>query len=295
MKMEFSPPIPTREPPDRRFLLGRFVPAAVKRVPPVARVKGPMYVLFWGILTAGIVPLFQLRRRLNETFSLQAQQLELAAELVSCYSDPQETSEITRVSQALGKDTGFQTLTDILILGSLVALIGALNQSGWTMDSYTHLLFQSPADQLIWGLWWFGLVCVSYLLLHARINRHIARLQDFALAFNAITHERVPQVYLPRPTWGLRIWSGVLSGFVILMVGGLWILPMILAWGAFQTFVQEMDTRFRSDLSERLERLSGITPVIRRAGVCQNPGCEQSLLPEARFCPRCGRPVGVGA
>lgn len=295
MRMEFSPPIPSHESPDRRLLLGRFVPAAVNRVPPVARVKGTLHVLFFGVLTAGIFPLFQLRKRLNETFLLQAQQLELAAELVVCHSDPQEALEMTRASGAVGKDTGFQTLTDILILGSLVALIGALNQSGWTIRSYTHLLFQSPSDQPVWGLWWFGLVCMSYLMLHARINRHISRLQDFALAFNTITHERVPPVYLPRPTWGLRVMTVILSGSMIVLVGGLWVIPMFLAWGAFQTFVLDIDTRFRSDLSDRLQQLSGIIPVVRRPGVCQNPGCDQPLLPETRFCPRCGRPVGVGA
>lgn len=295
MRLEFSPPIPTRAPADRALLLGRFVPAAVNRVPPVARVKGPLYVLFWGVLTAGILPLFQLRRRLNETFTLQAQQLELAGELVSCHLNPDDVSEITRAVEALGKDTALQTLTDILILGSMMALIGAFNLSGWSIDSYTHLLFQSPADQNIAGMWWFGLVCMSYLLLHARINRHISRLQDFALAFNATTEGRVPAIRLPRSTWGFRVWPVFLSGFMILVVGGLWIIPMLLAWSAFQTFIREIDTRFRSDLSDRLEQISGVAPVIRRAGVCQNPGCDQPLLPEARFCPRCGRPVGVGA
>jgi hypothetical protein len=178
-------------------------------------------------------------------------------------------------------------------MATIVAFIWAMTDLGWTFDAYRHLMLSAPAYLPESGIAWFGLVTISYVLMHMRINRHVSRLNDFALAFNASTEGRFPPIYAPQFTWGFRIGHLIVAG-VLMLLWAVWALPMLVAWGAYQTFVQKVDVRFRADLSNRLQQLSGVVPVVKRAGICNNPGCDQPLPPEAHFCPRCGQRVGAG-
>lgn len=293
MASTFAPTLPARVEPGRAEMLGRFVPTAISRIPPVARIKRPIQVAFFGILSAGIIPLLQLRRRVTEYVSLEQQQLDLAAELGACHLEPTAAQELSRAAERAKPSGVVDALADVALVGTIVFSMLAMTDLGWSLDAYRHLMLTSPTDLPQSAAAWFVAVCLSYVLLHLRINRHASRLHDFALAFNASTEGRLSPIYAPQFTWGVRVGHLIVAG-VLMFFLALWALPMLLAWGAFQTFVQKVDVRFRSDLSNRLQQLSGVTPVVKRAGICNNPGCDQPLPPEARFCPRCGQRVGVG-
>lgn len=271
-------------------MLGRFVPTSLRRIPPVARVKRPLQVGLLGLFSAGIIPLLQLRTRLHEYTSLQRQQLELASELVACHVPVTAAHELDRATKMLHPSALLARLLDLTTLAAIVAVLVALQQGGWSRDAIKQFLFYPPTAISTAAQVWFGLITLSYILVHVRINRHLVQLQHFALAFNAATEGRTAPIAPVESVSGIRV-GHMLVAIVLMLLWAIWALPMMLAWGAYHTFVYQTDARFRTELADRLVTLSGVTPVVDKAGLCDNPACAQPLPWGAAFCPRCGRSV----
>ncbi len=291
MGASFSPPLPPVASPARAELLGKFVPTSISRMPPVARMLRPLQVGFFGFFTAGILPLLQLRSRLGEYISLERQQLDLAAELAGCHLDSIAADEIARAASKIVTPKWIAYLSDLSMIGAIIAVIASLQINQWTAAAFKQFLFIRAGQLDQAALSWLVLISISYLFLYFRINRHVAQLQHFALAFNAANENRFSPIAIPKQVWGIRFGHLLVAG-IMLFYSAVWGVPMMLAWAAYQTFVYKVDAQFRADLSNRLQQLSGVDPVVDRAGLCRNPGCEQMLTWDARFCPRCGHKTG---
>ncbi len=290
MPAAFAPNIPPIPRAPRSELLGKFVPTSIRRLPPVTKMLRPLQVAFYGFFSAGIMPLLQLRTRLNEYTSLEQQQLELAAELVACHVDADDAQVVTAAAKNATSSRALRAFGDATMLGAIVSIVIFMQQHGWTLDAVRRLYFYPPNFADPFATAWLGLLSASYLLAIARVNRHVVRLQQFALAFNAAAEGRCDPIPLPRLVWGARPLH-VIVAIPLMMLWAVWALPMLLAWGAYHSFAFRSDAIFRADLSDRLTRLSGVPPVVSRAGVCTNPACGKPLSWEAKFCPRCGRAV----
>jgi hypothetical protein len=271
-------------------MLGRFVPAAVRRQPPMARNLTPFRVALLGILTAGVVPLLQLRSRIAAIATLQQQQLELASELAGCHLDPTDAAELQRAAKRVNFPKGFVILSGLLAIAALVAAIAYMGDHGWYVHNYKRLILEPPSGRSPVQIVWMGTLTAGYLLLYSQLLRHAAGLQQFALALTATTDGRLQPIPSPPPPLGLKpVHIGV--ALVMMYFGMLWALPMLLAWGAYTQFLGRADGPFRDALSDRLEALSGVAPVIVPALRCPNPKCLASLPDEAQYCPRCGQSV----
>ena len=290
MQATFAPTVPPIERAPRPEMLGKFVPTSIRRLPPVTRMHRPLQVALHGFISAGIFPLLQLRTRLNDYITLEQQQLELAAELTACHVDADDAKEVTDAAKNATASKSLKLIGDLTMLGAIAAIIIFLQQHGWTIAAVKQFYFRPPNPADPFAMAWLTLVSASYLLAIARINRHIVRLQQFTLAFNAATEGRCDPIGLPRLVWGVRPLHMIVA-VPLMLLWAIWALPMLLAWGAYQSFAYSSDANFRADLSDRLTRLSGVPPVVDRAGMCSNPACGQPLSWEAKFCPRCGRAV----
>ncbi len=254
--------------------------------------KRPLQVGLFGFFSAGIIPLLQLRTRLHEYTTLERQQVELASELAACHVPAIAAQELDRAAKMVHPSLLLARLLDLTTLGAIVAVLVALQQGGWSREAIKQFLFYPPTSLGTAGQVWFGLITISYILVHVRINRHLAQLQQFALAFNAATEGRTAPIAPVESVSGVRV-GHMLVAIVLMLLWAIWALPMMLAWGAYQTFVFKTDARFRTDLSDRLVTLSGVSPVVDKAGLCDNPSCAQPLPWGAAFCPRCGRRINT--
>jgi hypothetical protein len=179
------------------------------------------------------------------------------------------------------------------MLGAIVAVIVAMQQGGWTRDAVRGFVLQAPDLRNPAIATWLGLVSAGYLLCLASIHRHVARLQQFALAFNASVDPNVGHIPIPKLPWWRVKPAYLIVAVAMMLLWSIWALPMMLAWGAWHGFVYRADAAFRNDLADRLTQLSGVAPVVDRASQCRNPACGASLSDDARFCPRCGSKVGL--
>ena len=285
----FAPEIPPLPSPPPAELLGRFVPAALRRTPPDARFWGLPRLLASGLLTAGYLPCFALQTRVYRVSMLQAQQCERAADLLALHVPPDEAAELRAAAGRVRVSVGWTWLARAL---AALALGFAVAWLGTTFDSNALSRFwlyptSGPDPLLITSAL---LQVVAYLLVFVPLNRQATAMQQFALAFNATAGEHVGPIDPPPLVWGLN-WAWTSVGILVAVCGPVWVLPMLVAWAGFGQFVHRSAMRFRVQLAERLQDIGGVETVVPRADLCQNPDCRCSLPVQAQFCPRCGRGV----
>lgn len=277
------PPIATAARPE---MLGRFVPTAMRRYSPVAKVQRPVRILLLGLLSAGMVPLLQLRERWTRTTNLQAQQFDLSAELLACHI---ESPEVTAAAKAIRPSKFLTFLSGVAVLTAIVAAIAALTYYGWSLAGINKLYLQRPTDAFAWT--WLISLSAGYLIVMWQINQHVAQQQDFALAYNATVEGKAPTIAAPPFVWGLLPVHLLIAG-LMMYLWMLWGLPMMLAWAAFASFSQRSDPHFRIQIARSLEIVSGVEPVVGNADTCANLDCRGPMPETAMFCPRCGTPAG---
>lgn len=276
--------------PPRPDLLGRFVPTAISRVPPSARLEGPIKLGVVGFLTAGFLPYLQLRTRLGNVLSLERQQLELGNELLAGHLAPDDLRPIEESTVRVAPSKPIGWIADLCFVGALGCAVAWLVQQGWTSDALRAWYLHPPPPDVPLAAGSLVLLILAYVLQHVQINRHISNLQQYALAYNAVLEDRSPRVAPPSLVTGVRP-IYLLVGAAMMYFGLLWALPMMLSWAAFRSFILRSDRLFRADLSTSLQAISGVAPVVEAAELCHNPLCRQPLPEDARFCPRCGRVV----
>lgn len=276
--------------PPRPDLLGRFVPTAIARVPPSARLERPIKLAFMGLLSAGFLPYLQLRNRLRNVISLERQQLDLASELLAAHLPEQEIPPLTESVARVHASKPIGWLADLCFTGALGSAVVWLAQHGWTSAALRTWYFTPPQSDDRLGVAALVLLVLAYVLQHVQTNRHVSTLQQYALAYNAVLDGRAAKVSSPALVWGIRPLY-LIVGAVMMYFGLLWSLPMMLSWAAFRSFITRSDRLFRADLSTSLQAVSGVAPVVESAELCHNPQCRQPLPEDARFCPRCGRVV----
>jgi hypothetical protein len=288
----FAPAVLPVVAPPRGELLGRLVPTAVRRMPPVARPAGPLRLVWTSVLTLGVLPLIQLRDRLRRTILLQQQQLELAAELLTRSTPPDDAKFVEEAARAAHPSKALSGLSGVAMLGAIGCLLGALQAWGWTWASIKSLLLEPPTATSPFALGWLACLTAGYGLCWISLNHHVGRLQQFALAFNAVAGEKATPVQPPAFVYGVRPLY-LLVAAAMMWLWMLWALPMMLAWAAHRTFVHRGDHVFRAQLADALTALSGERPVVADVDRCRNPLCGAPVGSTARYCPRCGKSARV--
>lgn len=287
----FTPTIPPIPRPEPAELLGRFVPSALRRTPPVAKIWRLGRIAVLGVFTAGIFPCRALQTRLRKTLMMHAQQCDLASQLLDHHLPADDAATLREAADGVAVSHAWLNGSALLMLTAVAtAAVWITQQGGVNWDTLRAWLFLplQHADALTLSS--FGLLSVAYLILILQINRQVVAMQQFALAFNAVMEERVRPIDAPPLVWGLKFRHLLLGGAGVYF-GLFWAMPMMLAWAAFADFVRDSAFRFRVQLADRLTTISGVESVIPLTDLCPNPDCRHSHFHDAQFCPRCGTPL----
>ncbi len=296
---EFSPSIfnPAPAPamtPSENQLLARFLPTAIRRIPPVGRINRPARVAFIGLLTAGLLPLLQLRTRIRRLMIVDQQQLELVCRMLRQLPQPIQIDQALFNAGKMPAAPVLRWLDDLFTLGAIITLFFSLAMTQWSTDAITRYFFYPPSIDDPAAIASLVLLCVAYVICHFQINHHLAQTRKFVEAFNHAAGDRVQSLQLPARVWGFRLIHLMLA-IALILLGKLWAFPMMVAWGALQTMMLDHQRRFRVELADRLVQLSGSAPVIQNPDLCRNEKCGYPIPDDARFCPRCGYDVPVRA
>lgn len=286
----FTPDIPPIPRPDPAGLLGRFVPSALRRVPPVAKIWPMPRLVLLAVATAGFYPCRALQVRLRQTVMMHAQQCELASQLLDSHL-PADDAAITReAANEVRVGFGWLNLSSLLMLAALAMTVIWFAQNQFSHAAIRDWLIRPPLRGDMLAITSPSLLSAAFLVLIAQINYQIVAMQKFALAFNAVAGGRMRTIDVPQLVFGLKpvhlIFGGIGAYF-----GLVWALPLMLAWAAFTAFVRDSAYRFRVQLADRLGTISGVEPIIPLRDLCPSPDCRFSRPADAQFCPRCGTPI----
>ena len=275
-------------------MLGRYVPTALRRTPPVARLIHPIKLSILGILTAGLWPLHKLQKRVDRVLQMQAHQAELAGDLMALHA-PADAKSL------LAESTGRVRVASLPLGLSRLCFLAAICSIGWFWLAHHGPLTRLWLHPLRYGdpvaRAFVALIAAAYVLLIFQMNRQIIAMQKLAIAVNGV-FELPPPMAAPQLVFVGRSPLTILLGVALAWLGLAWALPMAVAWSAFKQFVTVSASGFRAELSDRLQTMSGITPVVDSRDLCPNPKCRQLIHEGAAFCTRCGTPVaamGLGA
>ena len=286
----FTPDIPPIPRPNPAELLGRFVPSALRRVPPVAKIWPMPRLVLMAVATAGFYPCRALQVRLRQTIMMHAQQCELASQLLDGHLPADDAAIAREASGDVRVGFGWLNLSSVLMLASLAMLAVWLARANYSIDAVRHWWLGPPDRGDTLAIAAISLLSGAFLVLIAQINQQLLAMQKFALAFNAVANNHMRPLDLPPLTFGLRPVHLIL-GAAGAWFGLFWFLPLMLAWAAFTSFVRDAAYRFRVQLADRLGMVSGVDPVIPLRDLCPNPDCRFSRPTDAQFCPRCGTPI----
>ena len=285
----FTPDVPPIPRPSDLERLGRFVPAALRRTPPVAKLWGLPRLVVTGLATAGFLPAFALHGRVRKVLMLHAQQCERAADLLAEVLPADDAAVVRDAALRVRQSQGWTWLARLIAavsLGCAVAWLATTYESNAVARLWAYPISVDEPLLVTATL----LLTLAYLLAVVPINRQLLRMQQFALAFNATAGERVGDVDPPPLVWGMKPGHLVVGG-VLAVCGPVWALPMCVAWAAHGQFATRSALRFRVRLAERLQDLTGVDTVVPRQDLCPNPDCRGPLPATATFCPRCGAPT----
>lgn len=290
----FTPQLPpvSRLPPGE--LLGKFVPTALRRTPPVARFVHPIRLSILGLLTAGVLPYWMLQTRVYRVQKMYAHQAELAGDLLVMHAAADEQKLLRESADKVDVSRWVGRLSRLVLIAAVVAAGMYLLQNHWTGHAVRRVWLQ-PLRYAVPELQaYVVLMTVAYLLLVIQMNRQIAAMQRLAIAVNGF-FDTLPPIAPPPLVLVGRSPLTLLLGLTMAWIGLVWALPMAIAWSAFSQFVRHSAYEFRVDLSERLQAVSGVTPVIDTGDLCPNAKCRSAISQDAAFCPRCGTTLAAGA
>ncbi|MDB5326077.1 MAG: hypothetical protein JWM57_1646 [Phycisphaerales bacterium] len=286
----FTPDIPPVPRPDQAELLGRFVPTALRRVPPVAKIWPIPRLVLMAVVTAGFYPCRALQVRLRQTLMMHAQQCELASQLLDKHLPADDALAVRDAAGEVRVGFGWLNVSAVMMLAALAMLAAWLWRADYSTDAVRHWWLGPPDRGDTLAIVSISLLGGAFLVLIAQINQQILAMQKFVLAFNAVADNRMRALDLPSLVFGLKPIHLIL-GLVGAWLGLFWFLPMMLAWAAFTAFVRDSAYQFRVQLADRLGTVSGVAPVIPLRELCPNPDCRFARPTDAQFCPRCGTPI----
>lgn len=292
-RASFTATLPPIERTDRADLLGQVVPTMIRRPPRGAKIPNPFRLTAVGLLTAGIVPAAWLVQRVERLISQQSQQMELVVQLIRSSG---RTPDTDTLDQAAGNVTPSRPLLKLAHVVLWVAIAGAIAHfifHGVSTASLRQLWFHTPRLADVWSMTFLMGMSLCPLLVMGALNRHIVSLQQFADAFNTTIGSETADHSLLSPAlvWGLRPMY-LMLGLVMIALGVFWGLPMMLGWAAFRAAAYDTTQRFRVELADRLQAISGVEPATRITNDhCSDPQCRAALPFEARYCRRCGKAV----
>jgi hypothetical protein len=286
----FAPDVPPIPKPDPAELLARFLPSALRRTPPVAKLWRWPQLVFRGVLTAGFWPCRVLQVRLRQTLVMHAQQCDLSVRLLRVHLPADDVEPAADAARRTNVSFVPLNASCVAMLAAMGLFFYWMSTHGFTPEAARRWWLHAPApgDAIAWAS--VALLSAAYLLLIVQINQQLVALQQFALAFNAGCGERMGEIDPPPLVWGLRpLYVGV--GVVLAYLGLIWALPMMLTWAAFGSFANDAARGLRVQLADRLASLGG-EAVIPTGDLCPNPQCRNGLPHDAVFCPRCGVALG---
>lgn len=282
-----SAPIHGRIQSTRADQLGRFLPTAIGRVPPIGWVRRPIKVAVLGVLTGGFLPLLLLRMRLKNLALLERQQLSLMMELLDGALMSQKTEALAGAIDRTPPRPWLSVVTMLLLIGAAVATGVMLWTGGWSSTQLRRLLVPSPYVETPFELTAIAMLILAYMLTHLQINHHRRSLRSIASTFTAATGGRSPEIVLRAR--GLYVRPIHLAlGIVLAMLGKFWGLPMMLAWGALESLVLDSERQFRRSLAVQLTTLCGQASVIAHGAVCRNINCASPVAVDSASRPVCG-------
>lgn len=151
------------------------------------------------------------------------------------------------------------------------------------------------------SLWTLGLT-VAYAAHLAQAQLYALSLRRFLDEFNKLAiAEGYAPVMLEPISFGFSPF--ILSGAALMLLSGLWAIPMALAGGTDCRVRRRAVWRMRAALSGRVRDMIFARPLMARptdfvaattaARRCATDGCAKPLSNPARFCPRCGKKTDV--
>lgn len=291
-RASFTATLPPVGRPDRADMLGRLVPTAIRRPPKGAKIPNPFRLTLVGLLTAGVVPAAWLVQRAGRVISQQSQQIDLAVDLIESSGGTSDADAIRQAAKGVTPARPLMWVAGAALVVAIVAGVGHLVMHDFSRNAVHQLWFHRPQRSNAWSLTSLIALSACPLIVIAALNRHAVSLQQFAIAFNASIgpDARGESLQGPNLVWGLRPVQLVL-GIALAALGIFWGLPMMLGWAAYATMCFDTTQRFRTDLADRLQGVSGVEPSTPIEDHCIDSQCRAALPSGAHFCPRCGKAV----
>jgi hypothetical protein len=213
----------------------------------------PMWkVLLWTLLSFGIVPIFVLMRKLRHLIVHQSQQFWYLAEWLRLAGDS-DAAQMQKMADRI------QPSLPLAILGAmfvLIAICGAIMQfspGGFSPRALIRFAYHIPVtpQAMIFTL---GLSAAA--VCHwAHLASHQHNVERFIDSYNQLlSRRRIDPVPMPSKELGLRpMWIG--AGLVLAGLGGLWVLPLMLAAGAHRRYTNVRSCNTRRQLADRFRIL----------------------------------------
>ena len=262
----------------------------------------PMRAALLGVLTFGLVPLWQLRKQFRNYVAMEKQQLWHLAEWLRNRRGGEHAQAVADAVTTIQWRRGLSAIGTASLVAVMVGLIYLL-RSGHSYRELIRLAFDEHATrrELSMFLAWNVLLFIGFASHWLQIRLHVNDLQRVAQRMNELAkRENVAPIAIPRmELQNLTPW--IIAAIVMAFFGGIWAVPMALAAASQRTYVNDVSSRLRTELLERLRammmqnRPAVAMPTYTIHGRrCGNDLCRALLPVGAEYCPRCGSAATPG-
>jgi hypothetical protein len=255
---------------------------------------------FWlGLFTFGLWPLIRMGRQFREYVSFERQQFWHVAEWLRVRVGGNEAIALHgHVNRMRTRGVIRMAITACVIL--LVMAVFKQSNGNLDLDRLTGATYRLHRPWFRTGptpIWktWTVLLALAYGLHAARVALHYRRVSRFVGSFNTLLgREGVAALAMPDMDVDAKAgwwWTaGILSWF-----GALWSIPMALAAGMHNRYIQGTSAHVRAEMLERVRAMLAqrrpavaVPNYVIHSRRCGNDRCRAALHAGAKFCARCG-------
>ncbi len=267
---------------------------------------GVVATLVIGFLSFGVLPLLRWTQNFHRYVRLERQQFWHLAEWVRIQTGHPDAATLPEEAEKL-RWRGLLAATAWLWLAAVVAFFAI---QLWDAPSPGHTLFSSTfgvrwratSDVFrpdLFVAWTIGLF-IAYALHWLGVQLHAGDVRRFIQKFNRVAQwEGVEPLSRPRVGFGAHpLW--LLGALAMLMAGGIWGLPLMLAGAVQRRYISRTSALVRAEAADRVRTILLLRrPVLRvpqfaRASIlCRGERCRAPIPLPANFCTRCGARAGT--
>jgi hypothetical protein len=293
-------------PPDR---LGAALLQSLARPVEGGGSWGVVRTIFLSIVTLGLLPLISWPRRFRDLVMMEQQQFWHLAEWLRLRNGGEEAQRLRKLAERMRFRWELWALS-LLCIGGIIFVFASQLHWGLTLRDVLASTYGFgrgrhgdtglPYDvaQRMFAAWTVGLF-LAYMIHWVQIQWRALDVERFVRQYNRLAlMEGLRAIDVPRVGWGGRpLW---MAGAVLLVLfGALWGIPLMLAGAVQRNYAGQAVPRVREGLAHGVrDMLVGRRPAeavpvpVRLLQRCGTERCAAPLPYGAKYCPRCGAPVG---